>query len=145
MFEIIIPESAEHDADMVIDEAFKKLGWPVETITEMILLIESIAKGRTDSESVTTLDNEGPDMTGWTMKDVAEAALYGNIDFHVPGYDRPIKNEAVDDATEATLKFIEYLKKYKPIGYTHYDMVDLSQDFKKLFDNKDDSNFHDDE
>lgn len=78
-----------------------------------------------------------PISTGSSMRDIALQALYANKDCDLQGFDRP--NKVV---TEAKLKFEEYVRKYRPTGWSHYDMDDVSQDLTKLF-NRDIS--HDDE
>lgn len=98
-----------------------------------------------DSNSSLESVNTQPICEGLSLRDVAEAALYGNIDVNVPGFARPNKNEANDVVNEAKLKFMVHLKRDKPIGWTHYDVIDLSQDLTKLFIHEDDDNNDDQE
>lgn len=70
----------------------------------------------------------------WSLHDVAVAALYANIPLNLPGFDRP-KQEmlALGDVSETQSKFHQFLDKYRPNGWSHYDHDDLSKDFEKLF------------
>lgn len=72
-----------------------------------------------------------PDSNECSMRDVAIAALYGNIPLNLPGYDRPEQEEMATNT--ASSKFHQYLSKYRPTGWSHYDVNDLSQDMEKLF------------
>lgn len=72
-----------------------------------------------------------PDSTECSLRDAAIAALYSNIPLNLLGYDRPEQNEMASNV--ASSEFHRYLSKYRPTGWTHYDVDDLSQDMKKLF------------
>lgn len=57
--------------------------------------------------------NTSPDFNGWSLHD---AALYANIEFNVPGLDRPKRKEMVPDVgSVARSKLHQYLVKYRPV------------------------------
>lgn len=110
-----------------------QLNWTTDQVDEFLSNIENEIPG--DFEESTEDLNTSSDFDGWTMNDVAMAAMYANVDFHLPGFDRPKRNEtAIESSSVARKNFHRYLTKYRPIGWSHYDMEDISQDLERLFE-----------
>lgn len=88
-------------------------GWPDSKIEHIFDAFEKLFPGFGDFHF---------SMIGWTKIDIESIVeVLGSI-------------EAQGEAMFATQKFMEYLKKYKPDGWTHYDVEDLSEVFEKLFE-----------
>lgn len=136
-FEHLFP--AEWNIDF-FDSIFIELNWSAQAIEEFTSVIENVVMNNFEESDSLESMSTSPDFVGWTLKDVAIAALYANIDFNVPGFTRPNRSEVVDVVTEAKLKFHDYLEKYRPTGWSHYDMVDISQSLIELFHHEHDEN-----
>lgn len=55
------------------------------------------------------------------------AALYANVPMDLPGFARP-----KTPVPTATMKFQNYIHKYRPSGWTSYDFVDISTELTTL-------------
>lgn len=129
MFERIFPNQFSTE---FFDLAFIELNWSNEQIDELITALESEIPN--DFQETTEDLNTSSDFNGWSVHDVATAALYANIHINLPGFERPGRKQLVQDVDSVPRsKFHEYLHKYRPIGWSNYDMDDISAELKKLF------------
>lgn len=125
-FEKVIPVQFD---ESLLKSTFQQLSWSTEEINEFVSVLESLIPDDF-VEPVNESLNASSDFEGWTLHDVAAAALYANVELNVPGYERPNESNVY---TATTSKFREHLKRYLPRGWSSYDFIDISEELTELF------------